>query len=479
MVVSAKAHFESVRPLIDFERRLVQQIVSKQTPMASSQELATRYAVNLAKLSLVRTPGGHDVDLSGAVGDFRGWLVDNLRRISLKGPIDPAGLSYLLPDIKQRVVRTRKRLREQSADRMPPELIENEVCHKELVLALGGGGGSGFAHLGVFSLLHDISWTPSLIVGASMGSLIGLFRAIKKDWDPVGTMLALPRRFDRGDLFRPNRGTLKYGFPGAFFLRLNEISRLTLDLLINQPRITFEELQIPLEIVTTGIRVGMKAALREVPGSPGSFRTYTGLRLRKRVAGVMRVLSTLVDNRRFLEEVVFGRDPATAKTTIIDAVGFSCAVPGLFCYDLPSDVHEGTRDTIDAMFAERKLWGLADGGVVNNVPARIAWESVHAGTTKTRNAFIYALDPFAPKVNSNVMFIPLQRIAALSVAMNQPFASLYRAYASPPSPLELVLSWQRASAIISEAQLDLDQDRALLQRIKEPLPRFEELVLNA
>jgi len=105
----------------------------------------------------------------------------------------------------------------------------------------------------------------------------------------------------------------------------------------------------------------------------------------------------------------------------------------------------------------------------------VAWESVQAGRVGTRNAFIYALDPFAPQVGSNMMFMPLQQIAQLSVSTNQAYADLHRAYVSPPSPLELVLSWRRAQEIISRMRLELEVDRSFLQTMKQPLPRFEVL----
>ena len=474
-MLSAREHFESIQPLVGFERRLIRLVLEKPGFISVPHESLLRHAINLARIGLFRTPGGYDVDLSGPLADFRGWLVDNLLRVSEKGQIDAVGLNDLLRPLYQRCRRTRRRLVEHFADRLDPELLDREIRNKALVLVLGGGGGAGFAHLGLFSLLRDIDWTPQLIVGSSMGSLMGSFRALRRDWDPVGTLLSLPRRFDRNRVFRPYRGRLRYGFPGAFFLHLDRVARTSLDLLIGKSEITFEDLEIPLEIVVTGVQLGMKAALRDVPGAPGRFETLTGLGLRKRISGILQVLRILAANRRFLTELVLGRSGSNRATNVMDAIGFSCAVPGLFCYDLDDNADPATHKMIHDLVSERRLWGLADGGVTNNVPARVAWDSVHEGTVGTRNAFIYSLDPFAPILNSNMMYMPLQQIAAMSVTANQPYSDLQRIYPSPPSPLELVLSWHRARTIISETQTDLEGDRDFLERIKAPLPRFEEL----
>ena len=43
----------------------------------------------------------------------------------------------------------------------------------DLALVLAAGGPRGFAHVGVLKALHDLDIRPDLIVGASVGSLLG------------------------------------------------------------------------------------------------------------------------------------------------------------------------------------------------------------------------------------------------------------------------------------------------------------------
>jgi len=49
------------------------------------------------------------------------------------------------------------------------------------VLALGGGGGRGLAHLGVLEVLEEHGLKPDAIVGCSIGSLFGAMYAIQPD----------------------------------------------------------------------------------------------------------------------------------------------------------------------------------------------------------------------------------------------------------------------------------------------------------
>ena len=46
-----------------------------------------------------------------------------------------------------------------------------------LALVLGGGAAKGYAHVGVLKVLEEEGIKPDIIVGASMGALIGGFYA--------------------------------------------------------------------------------------------------------------------------------------------------------------------------------------------------------------------------------------------------------------------------------------------------------------
>ncbi len=52
---------------------------------------------------------------------------------------------------------------------------------KGFILALGGGGGRGLAHLGVIDVLEEHGLRPDAIVGSSIGALFGAMYAIEPD----------------------------------------------------------------------------------------------------------------------------------------------------------------------------------------------------------------------------------------------------------------------------------------------------------
>ncbi|HBS04317.1 MAG TPA: hypothetical protein DEA96_05075 [Leptospiraceae bacterium] len=49
-------------------------------------------------------------------------------------------------------------------------------------LVLSGGGARGFAHMGALKALEEEGLRPSMIVGVSMGSLVGAVYALHEDW---------------------------------------------------------------------------------------------------------------------------------------------------------------------------------------------------------------------------------------------------------------------------------------------------------
>ena len=69
--------------------------------------------------------------------------------------------------------------------------MTEETNHKtyKLGLALSGGGAKGFAHIGVFRLLEECGLKPDIIVGTSVGSLMGALFADGYTSDEIKELL--------------------------------------------------------------------------------------------------------------------------------------------------------------------------------------------------------------------------------------------------------------------------------------------------
>jgi len=69
----------------------------------------------------------------------------------------------------------------------PQAVLCQDSTHVKTALVLSGGGARGFAHIGVIKALEEIGFYPDLIVGTSMGALIGALYAAGKTPEEIQT----------------------------------------------------------------------------------------------------------------------------------------------------------------------------------------------------------------------------------------------------------------------------------------------------
>jgi NTE family protein len=173
------------------------------------------------------------------------------------------------------------------------------VGQDRLGIALAGGGALGFAHIGVLLVLEEYGLSPEIVVGTSVGSVVGALYAAgyspaeiqaiarTSDWNTLmfdrrerGQQSYQERRFDR--LFRARvlleEGGVVLGSgasPGQTVIEL-------LDELLRGygPLDSFDELPRSLAIVATDLVTGdeviftegdLKSAVRASMGVPGVF----------------------------------------------------------------------------------------------------------------------------------------------------------------------------------------------------------------
>ncbi len=465
-------HFVRTRELKEFEQRLIALIVEEPGALHERHQALFRYAVSMAQLNVLRGPTGTDVAVNEDVDGLRRWMIESLAPLLPEsGDRRVDSLREIAPVLALRLEQTRGELLERHINDFGVEVLDQELRQKRLVLVLGGGGGSGLVHLGTFALLKELGIAPELIVGSSMGSVMGLVRAIDKAYDPIAVALAIPKNLDYNTLFRPFTGFSRFGFPGAFHLNVMRMARQVFEALLGHSMPRFDELPVKMEIVTTGVRKGFRFDDREYE-QKGDVR-MTPLALRRKLKlffGAVRQLST---NPRLLTQVVFGAEQGTERFPVIEAAGFSCAVPGLLHFDIFHDDPE-TVGPLQDVFERHQLLRLCDGGVVNNVPSKVAWESVQRGSIGSRNAHILSFDAFAPlSTGRNLIWIPIQQIARPAVVANMPYSSYHKTFRNPPSPLQiLVNSYSKLKLIIQRAREELEEDVPYIQEAMKELPPY-------
>ncbi|HQK89122.1 MAG TPA: patatin-like phospholipase family protein, partial [Acidobacteriota bacterium] len=66
------------------------------------------------------------------------------------------------------------------------------MARRKLAVVLGGGAARGLAHIGVLQVLEEVRLRPDLVVGTSIGALVG---AMYAHHGTAGDVLAQVRRY--------------------------------------------------------------------------------------------------------------------------------------------------------------------------------------------------------------------------------------------------------------------------------------------
>lgn len=122
-----------------------------------------------------------------------------------------------------------------------------------VALVLGGGGARGFAHVGVIRVLEDARVPIELIVGTSVGSLVGAIYAGQPNSYALERMA---RDLDRDDFFDFSIAPALFGEGLATGERLEQFVRSHLN------ASTFEALRVPVAAVATDLDTGERVVLR-------------------------------------------------------------------------------------------------------------------------------------------------------------------------------------------------------------------------
>ncbi|HET7754314.1 MAG TPA: patatin-like phospholipase family protein [Anaeromyxobacteraceae bacterium] len=459
-----------VRPFEEAELALERAVVGSEPWISEREENGLRYALNLARVTRVRAPDGQDVDLTDFLAPWREEVLPAIEPALLRGSgIDRRSTAQLAEWLAQRARAWRRQIAETFAGRLPIQAVDREVCEKALVLVCGGGGGVAYVALGGFALLEQYNIAPRFLAGASMGSILLLFRARRIHYS-AEEIADVVRKLSFRTLFRFLQTESRYGLPAAMRLYLRHGIGEFLKGPDGHP-LTLGQLPIPFIVAVTGVRNGALPHdasyyenLVDVSG-PALLRPHAIKRMASRI---LNTTTELVTQRERFVRLYLGSDEHTRDFDAIDAVGFSSALPGVIHYDVLRE-DERMHQLLSELFARYDLFRLVDGGISDNVPARAAWAKVQEGVLGTRNAFVLALDGFAPKIGQPLWF-GLEQVVAQNVARNRPYIHVHKAFTRVLSPIEVVPGERQLQRVIQWGKQELLPDMPLIARMLRPFP---------
>jgi len=454
------------------EVALVRACVESPALLTLEEEAVLRYVLSLAKLYKIRHEG-QDIGVGEVVSMFRESVHKRLSPLLLGSrPLSREELAPCVAPLRDQALFTRGVLFERMKSRVPAEIIDHEVRHKSLVLVTGGGGGAAYVYVGVMALLDEHRLIPSLLVGASMGSVLSLFRARQRDLD-MSEILNIVRQLSWKKLFRVVSLESRYGVPAAMrlFLRAGIGRYFDAAPETGHAGLRLKDLEIPTIVAVAGIRKGM------LPHPLGFYEKLLGMNplgmlrptaLTRTVTRTLGALAELFTRPEIMAKLHLGADEETRDFDAIDAAGFSCGLPGVIHYDVLRD-DSRMHGLIGDLMSDHKVVRFADGGVVDNLPAKAAWRAVHKGRIGTRNAFILGLNGFSPKL-STPFWLPLQRLAETNVAGNRPYAHWVKDFKKTLSPVTVVPGVEEMSNAIQWGKAQFAAELPFVTRMMKPLP---------
>jgi predicted acylesterase/phospholipase RssA len=475
-VSGLQERFAEIGPLTSMETQLARAAAAARGALDERDEGALRYALSLCRAWHVRAPDGSDIAIAALLRPFRDrllpllWPLLDPQRAQL--PTAPQ-LSTAAPAAAALARAALSEVQARLGEKLPARHLDREVRERHLVLVCGGGGGTGYVHLAAFALLESAGLQPELIAGSSMGAILGLFRARERRFD-LARIPEILHDLTYRKIFRIMPQPSVYGLPAPLRLHL----RAAVGHWFRHPDgspVRLCDLPIPLLVTVTGIRRG------KLPRPIEEYETMFGIddadpslwslrSLHKNVQRLTTAVAELARIPRLTSRLVFGALDETRSCDAIDAAGFSASVPGVIHYDVLRE-DPPMHQLLDRLLEQHHLLRLCDGGVVDNVPVRTAWQYVQRTGLRggSRNAVIFALDAFAPRLLTP-LWLPLQTVAAPGVARNRPYAHLYKAFRKTLSPLALLPTERSLAAIVRSAKEELLQELPVLQRLLAPIP---------
>ncbi|TNE86927.1 MAG: patatin-like phospholipase family protein [Deltaproteobacteria bacterium] len=456
---------ERRRPLDALERKIVRMHVRKPDEDATRILEALRYVISFARLTEVRNKDGQDIDVGG---------LNHLHAMAIRDTLEPRvnaatslwEVARVLPDVVERT----RAARDAVLGNLPldRDSLEAEVTTRLLLVASGGGGGAGYVYPGAYEALERNGLVPDLMVGTSIGALMSMFRARRRVFD-AAPMISAARSLSWTGVFRMLETDNRYGIPATLRLYLRAaLGHLFLD---GERPVNLSDMEIPLFIVSAGITVdALKHDLDYYESLlAGDMRKGVRANIRT-IMKTAQMLREFLARRDDLVEVVIGRTEGTEDFDVLDAAGFSAAIPGVIHYDVLRDDPRMHR-VLDTLYAAHGITRLGEGGLVSNVPARIAWETAIAGQLANgrRNNFVLALDCFAPNARRAGWYAIQQIVRTDNVNADRAFADLYHPFARTLSPVNLVPAVRDTFAAMSWGREELEPSMPFVRAMMRPI----------
>lgn len=461
-----------VKEISEIECHVVEALCNDPKWLKPAEESVLRWALSMARVSTIAVSGvAKDINIGHATDRYRESLFSTLKPfVHYDGNVDKKGLHHFIKPLAKLCEDERRDLIQLYGEQLTSEALDKAVRSRPLALVLGGGGGTGFVYAGAFEILEKAGINPSSISGASMGALLGAYRARYPRFS-LSQFREVMRPLTFDQVARPFQANGPMSVPATFKLHLHELfgRQFTHD----GRDLSISDLPIPFRVCVAGIahiegeedeNLEEYAHLLD-EGSQSLFK----LRRQQRT-----IVSKLIElTRKPLKPIYLGGDELSRDFDVIDALGFSAAVPGVFNYDVsPGD--KRMREMTATVMKRHGVYKLVDGGWADNMPAQVAINAVQEVPGGPRDPFVLALDAFAPSYGRHIFFLPLMQMAAQNSKVGREIAHRTITYKHVLSPLNIIPRIEELDRAIEEGKSETQPHIAFIKKMVGPIedPEF-------
>ncbi len=449
-------------------RRRIQQMeceivraMSEDGGWMSQQEAASlRWALSLSRLTKVKDK--EDVNLGHASDRYRAELFA-LLATAVTTRIDKEKLREVVPLISILAKKERRDLLS-LFPLLSAEALDDATRRRPLALTLSGGGGTAFVFVGAFNSLEESGIVPSVISGASMGAILGAYRARTKHFSFEGVE-SLVEKTSWGKIAQAYSGPSRFGVPATFRLYLRDVVGHEFE--HDGSFMRLKDLAIPLIVCVAGL--SSQAKLPDEELQVYAHALDQNARPKNKLKD-KSIISLILDfAQKPLKAIYLGKDELTADFDVLDAIGFSAAIPGIFHYDIMRNDPRMIA-LVNNLFAKEGVFRLIDGGFVDNLPVIEAQKVVAEGRCEGYDPFSLSLDSFSPGFNRHMLFYPLMRFAMENSKEGHEAADLSIYFKEVLSPLNLVPTKETFQYAIEHGRREFEPHLPFIRKMVGPIP---------
>jgi hypothetical protein len=292
-----------------------------------------------------------------------------------------------------------------------------------------------------------------------MGAIVGAYRARSKKFSLDG-LDDLIERTSWGKIVQPYTGPTRFGIPGTFRLFLRDVVGHEFEQ--NDQFLRIKDLPIALRVCVAGLSSAAGQVKEE------ELQAYAYLLDKKDRA--KSIASIIMDfAQKPLKAIYLGRDALTKEFDVLDAIGFSAAIPGIFHYDIQRcDLR--MISLVTDLFAREHISRLLDGGFVDNLPTEEALRAVHDGECDGYDPFALALDSFSPAINRHLLFYPVMRFAYENSRAGHEAAHLSVTFKNVLSPINLVPTKETLHHALKNGYEEFAPHLPFIRKMIGPIP---------